>query len=50
MTKNEAKEYSITEEQEKQGVEIESIIVPNVIKAHSKWIADIQQHQQHQQQ
>lgn len=50
VTKNEAKEYSITEEQEKQGVEIESIIVPNVIKAHSKWIADIQQHQQHQQQ
>ncbi|KAF5093112.1 hypothetical protein D0Z00_004235 [Geotrichum galactomycetum] len=46
VTKNDAKEYSITEQQEKEGVVIESVIVPKVIDAHSEWITGIQQHQQ----
>lgn len=31
--------YSITEAEEKAGKEIESIIVPNVVKLHKEWIA-----------
>lgn len=39
VTANDATDYSITEEEENKGVEIESLIIPKVIDIHTEWIA-----------
>lgn len=39
VTKEDAVEYSITPEEERDGVVIESVIIPKVVEAHSEWIA-----------
>lgn len=39
VTAKDAVEYSITSEEEENGVEIESVIIPKVIDAHSEWIS-----------
>lgn len=41
VTAKDATEYSITEKEEEDGLEIESVIIPEVVKIHTEWI---QQH------
>lgn len=38
VTREDAVEYKISAEQEKAGVEIESLIIPKVVDAHTEWI------------